>query len=292
MRTAPVESEYLVNGLKQAGAFVMEEREFILLAHRDKKVLSSDKLVGFFNTGENAKLLFSAVLPQNRWTYAIDTKVKTDGTAAYAGRIAYCREHDINHMIVTYINPNQLRELYNAGINYVGMPHCSPERRKRQVKTQGILMSGTYNTETYPVRTRLMSLFEHSMSDAVKSIATVAQSAKRPTGNAYYDVLDQCQLAVVCKVSNRDQLVAKYVEFGACHVLPVGDCPTYMPDEMKRSMVNIDGMSDEYLVSELRRLLANPAELTARQEVYCAATHRHFDRQDHSHRLVQSILST
>jgi len=130
------------------------------------------------------------------------------------------------------------------------------------------------------------------MPDVITSIVKEEYESKRPTGNDYYNLLDMYDFGIVCRGGIRDYLVAKYVEFGACHVLPIGDCPSYMPIEMKKAMVNVEGMSDEHDVAELRRLLSDRDELIARQDAYAAATHKYFDRAEHSHRLIQQIMST
>jgi hypothetical protein len=286
MRNAPVESEYLVAGLKEAGAVIIGEPEFALLAHRDKRVAPTDKVVGFFNTSENAKLLFSAVHPRNRWTYVIDTKVNPDGTGAYAGRIAYCQEHSISHAVVTYVGARDLQQLALAGISYLGMPHCSPEPRVRRQKVAHLLFTGAVHDTVYPTRARLSKVLGPPMPCAAP------RTTGKPVGEEYYEMIEGYNLGIVDRSGIRDYMVAKYVEFGACHVLPVGDCPSYMPIEMQQAMVNVEGMSDDEVKSEVARLLSRPEELMNRQDAYTAATHKRFDRRTHSRRVVQSILST
>lgn len=292
MRNAPIESEYLAAGMKAAGAVVMEEREFVLHAHRDHAVANSDKVIGFFTTHENSHLVFSPVEPQNRWSYVIDTKILDDGSSAYRGRVEYCQQFDINHVVVTYVNPQHLRTFRDAGISYMGMPHCVPSRRKRTSKPAGILLSGTFHERIYPTRNRLRRLLEGSMSTRTQSIVTSDHGSSRPTGPAYYDIVDQYEMGVVCRSGTRDYFVAKYVEFGMCHVLPVGDCPSYMPDEMKQLMVDVEGLTDEQVVAEVSRLLRSPDELHARQEAYCEATHRYFDLLTNAQRVVRTISTS
>lgn len=298
----PVESEYMLAGLKEAGAVVLEEREFALLAHRDRRVHSVDKVINYCISAENVDLIFSAVVQQNRWTHVIDTKVKPDSTGAYAGCIERCKRHNVPNVIVTYDNPQHRQVLSSAGVRSVCMPQCVPSRRKRTQKTGGILLSGTFIPHVYPVRERLKVLFEGQLPHVTHSIARTAypthptgqdpKTLVRPTGSAYYDILDGYQFAVTCKMGACNIAVAKYVEFGMCHVLPIGDCPSYMPQVMKDNMLNVEGMTDQQIVAEVNRLVATPQELNHRQEAYSECVHQTYDLRTNAHRVMQEILST
>jgi len=135
-------------------------------------------------------------------------------------------------------------------------------------------------------------LFTLQLPNKMMSIVKNDYQDKQHIGNDYYNLLDTYDFGIVCKAGIRDYLVAKYVEFGACHVFPVGDCPSYMPIEMKRMMVNVEGMTDVAIVNELQRLMSNRQELVSRQDAYAVATHRYFDRETHSRRLFQQIMTT
>jgi hypothetical protein len=66
----PAYYDHVLASLAEAGALVVEEREF--LAHVDE-VEPSDKVVGFFTTHELSQAVYSTVRPENRWTYLVDT---------------------------------------------------------------------------------------------------------------------------------------------------------------------------------------------------------------------------
>jgi len=286
MKRAPVESEYLAAGLQYAGAVVLEERNFILLAHRDHRVQRTDRVINFFCTDENAHLVYGAVDPQYRWTYLIDERAALDGTDGYGARI---RNHfprfDVTHAIITYPSARHVENLTRASIKCAVMPHCVPSRRKRVAKSGAIVVSGTIEEATYPTRWRLVEALNHLVPELQTRVSTAP-------GRPYYDALDAYQFGVVCRGGTADCLVAKYVEFGMCHVLPIGDCPSYMPADMRREMIDAEHMSGEQVVAEVKRLLASPAELVARQEAYCEAVHRHYDLRENAQRAVREIITT
>jgi hypothetical protein len=272
--------DYVLAGMQRAGAVVLEEEQFALRAFRDRAVLPSDKLVSFFMSEDNAKLLLNTVRPENRWVHVIDERATSDGRA-YQGRIEYCKRFDVRHAVLTYTNPVHVQQILDVNIGFTVMPCCVSRRRTRTQKPNVISCAGTFEEATYPSRARVKRLIEPTYPVVV--IPPVGK------GETYYAGLDGFQFGAVCRAGYRDRFVAKYVEFGMCHVLPVGDCPSYMPEEMKRLMVNVEGQSDEWVVREIQRLLRTPAELFARQEAYCEATHRHFDLLTNAQRVVNTI---
>lgn len=111
------------------------------------------------------------------------------------------------------------------------------------------------------------------------------------TGAAYYDYLDRFQMGVLCRGGGRDRFVGKYVEFAACHVLPIGDCPSYMPREMKDAMVNTGKLWRTETVDEVKRLLNEPVELKQRQDAYTEAAYKHFDLETWAKKVHTEITS-
>jgi hypothetical protein len=293
----PAYYEAVLAGLMQAGARLVEEQEFI--ACRDE-VDPTDKVVGFFTTDELSGHVYGAVAPENRWTFLVDTKVRDDGTGAYEGRLKYFERFSISHALLTYPIARDTKVLHDAGITTSFMPCCVGRARPRVDKCQGVVMAATFDERVYPTRTRLAKLFDEQLSDvagvpikkATKMydvMGITPSNPEPPTKLAYVQMLDACQMGITCKSGVRDYLVAKYVEFGMCHVLPIGDCPSYMPDEMKRAMVDVEGMSDAGVVAEVRRLLAATGELKQRQDVYCDAVHRHYDTVTNAARVMDEV---
>lgn len=218
--------------------------------------------------------------PRNcKWSYVVDESSSSVGI--YEKALGYLRLLDIGNMIVTYQNPVHLEKLRFNGINYIIMPQTMPAIRPKTEKKHGILLSGQVSTSIYPTRTRAWSALERGLKRHVYALETPGQdiSTRRHNviRNAYYDLLDSCKMGIVCKAGVKDRFVAKYIEMGACHMLPVGDCPSYMPDEMKRAMVDIEGMSDVQIVEEVRRLLEDaPDELEARTATFTHQVEKHY----------------
>lgn len=273
--------DYALKGFQAAGTRVIEEAEFLRHPH----VPAGDILIGFFLNDHNAATVFSAVEPRFRWTYAIDERATPDGLA-YQPRIDFCKRHDVSQMVVTYKNEQHLRSLQEVGIGYVTMPCCVPRRRPRTEKPHGIFAVGTFDPASYKTRFRVRNLLAAAEGWSNRVVHMYIEPA---VGEKHHDALEQHQLGIVCRADFRDRMVPKYVEFGMCHVLPVGDCPTYMPDDMKRLMVNVEGMSDKQIVDEVRRLLASPAELYARQEAYSELVHQRYDLLTNAQRVISEI---
>lgn len=265
------------------GAVVLEEEEFAKIALCDKLVRPCDKMVNFFIADVNAKLLYDVVTPENRWTYLIDERAHGDGTHAYEGRLEHFQKFNVHQTILTYSNREHLDVLTKANIKYVVMPTTTPSKRSRTQKDKRIIVSGTHGP-AYPVRTRLSFVLQNA---GVKGTDVLENGVV--SGEEYYDHLDRYELGIVCRGGFRDRLVAKYLELGACHVLPVGDCPTYMPEDMKRLMLDTSTRWDDGNVKEVLRLLASPEELQKRQDEYAELCHKYFDADEHAKRVLSFI---
>lgn len=215
----------------------------------------------------------------DKWHYVVDESNTTSGP--YDKAHAYMQLLDVGNIIVTYQNQAHLDRLTALGYRYVIMPQTFPGIRPEVLKATDVLMSGQVSDSFYPTRTRVMRVLQQAPAIHVRTLETPGQdiSTKRHDiiRGRYYDLLDTCRMGVVCRAGHRDRFVAKYIEMGACHMLPIGDCPSYMPDDMKRAMVNVEGLSDERIVAEVTRLLrSDPGELQARTEAYVAGVARHY----------------
>lgn len=273
--------DYVLSAFSSVGAHVVEEKTFLCRPEISK----DDKLICFFVNNKNAARIFSTVTPDRRWSYIIDERADSDNQA-YRQRLEFLKTHNVNKTIVTYQNVQHLQCLTASGITYVTMPCCVPKRRPRTEKPHGIFAVGTFDPAAYKTRFKIRNLL--TQADAYRN-NIVHQYIEPAIGEKHYDVLDQYQLGITCKADYRDRMVQKYVEFGMCHVLPIGDCPTYMPEDMKRLMLNVEGMSDTSIVLEVQRLLNNPLELTERQEKYSTLVHQRYDLLTNISRVLDEI---
>lgn len=208
--------------------------------------------------------------------------------------MGYMAKMGFRNLVVTYQNANHLAKLTANGVRYVIMPQTMPAIRPRVDKSKGVILSGQVSRSFYPIRTLAWDALRGDLREHVHVIDTPGQDISTRRHNTirdrYYELLDTCRMGVVCRAGDRDRFVAKYIEMGACHVLPIGDCPTYMPDEMKAAMVNIEGMDREQIVVEVRRLLETaPDELLARTTAYTDVIERQYIALPNMQRVMDEI---
>lgn len=273
--------DYVLMAFAAAGATVVEEKDFL----RNPAVPADAQLVCFFVKDRLSESIFATVEPHRRWSYAIDERALGDGRA-YTHRRGFLSRHNANKMVITFQNLDHLQQLKAARIQHVTMPCCVPGRRPRTEKPHGVFAVGAFDPAAYPIRFKVRRLL---LEVDGYSNRVVHQYIEPATREKYYDILDRYQLGITCRADYRDRMVQKYVEFGMCHVLPVGDCPTYMPADMKKLIVNVDNRSDKWIVDEVKRLLATPDELHARQEAYSELVHQRYDLLTNANRVIKEI---
>jgi hypothetical protein len=192
------------------------------------------------------------------------------------------RDLEISNMVVTYQNAKHLEYLTNQCVKYLVMPQCVEAIRPLIKKENDVLISGQMDPSffdpndmsnpCYVTRTRISNALRRALPEQTTLLQypgmVLSEAWHARVGVGYLETLDRFRLAVVCKASKYDRFVGKYVEMGASHVLPVGDCPSYMPTEMKRAMLDVETMSDVDAITEIKRLIASPAELKQRSDVY------------------------
>lgn len=250
-----------------------------------------DQLITYGNADNRADLI-SRFPPKSRWLYIVDeSSVKT---GIYDTAISYMKRLHVTHTVVTYQNTEHLAKLTAAGIDYVVVPQCMPTIRPRTTKTKDVLISGQLDVKFYPVRTQVANALSRFLPQHTDMLlypgSDIPETRHDIYHDRYYQHLEQFQMGVTCRAGYRDRFVAKYVEMGACHVLPVGDCPTYMPDAMQRAMVNVADMKLSDIAAEVERLLLAPDELQARTDAFTAECERHYMVLPNVERAVADIL--
>lgn len=281
--TAPTYFDFTLAAFQRCGAIVLEEERF-LSTNVGKMVPHGDRIVNFYC--DRPREVLQRCMPQFRWNYAIDEVSKEDGRA-YATKIKQCKDFDCSRMVITFTNPKHLANLHATGISHVGMPFCPARIRPRTTKPRTVAAYATYHPVTYPERTRVKDMLVRAMGP--QHVHEFMGDKK--TGEAFAEILDGYQFGIVCKAGFRDRLVAKYVEYGASHVLPIGDCPSYMPLEMKQTMLNTEGRDPRWILGEVSRLIGDPKELSQRQEAYSESVARNFNILFHAERVVKTIES-
>jgi hypothetical protein len=256
-----------------------------------------DHVIGYGRV-DNWKDSFFRFNPKNRWHYIVDESSFSTGPYEIALDMLQKLGYQHKKFVVTYQNAAHLATLQAKGVKYVIMPQTMPAIRPRVDKSIDIVISGQMSSAYYPTRTRLKTDLMASplLRGRIHHIDSpgVDKSTRKHNviNEQYYELLDKCRLGVVCRAGSKDRMVGKYVEMGACHVLPVGDCPTYMPLLMKEAMVDVDKFSPQQVPGELLRLLKNPTELQQRSDAFTAEVEKHFLADDNARRAVKEILGT
>lgn len=249
----------------------------------------SDKLIVYGGL-EGEALLDKAYVfqPENRWLYVVDEQASND-PSPYSRVLPYVKYVlRTKNVIVTYQNAGHLALLEGAGINMLVLPQCIEHIRPRVQKTGDILVSGQLDPVFYGMpdrpfyvtRTKVALTLRNEWSNRATLLqypgTETSEALHARIGEGYLKTLDAFKLGVVCRGGTHDRFVGKYVEMGACHVLPVGDCPSYMPEAMKHAMVNVEGMSDEQTLKELDRLLKSPEEIERRSDAFTEETRKRY----------------
>lgn len=234
------------------------------------------------------------VKPERHFLFTND-EAATSATEAYGRQIKRCREHSIKGgVIVTYANKEHLKCLQGAGLHAIHYPHPLPGHRQRRQKTPGkVLISGDQTYNTYPGRVlAAAALLPAGLTHFLEHPGTELNRASHQfVGDKYLELLDLYHMGTVCRAGYRDRMVAKYVEMAACYVLPVGDCPSYMPSELKALMVNTEQMNPHQVREEVKRLFFSAEEeLHQRQERFHDLCAELYDGPTLAKRVLEEVM--
>lgn len=260
---------------------VIDNSSFIKLLDTNGVSFDNDVVIDFFS-GESRVL--ASVKTENRICFICDERASSS-EIAYTNRIKSFEQNGCKKVIVSYANKKHLQCLTDAGISHVYMPLVMPKKRSRTNKSVSVIATGSFEKQTYPTRAHLVTLINDISRTNIKT-------GYPCLNDDYLQMLDQAELGLVCCAGYRDRMLAKYGEYGACHILPVGDCPSYMPQEMKQIMVNVENMSDTQIKNEIDRLLTSDrVELYERQENYSKLCHEYFDEQFVGNAVYNDLLN-
>lgn len=278
-------TQLIFDTLRELGEFVFISDEF-----RSVNPRPQDKLITY-GKYEGYEDVVGRFALENRWRYVVDEC--NSRMQPYEQEIDIANSTGARKLLITYQNAAHLEKLRNNDITYVIMPLCMPNVRPKITKTHGILASGQFHETYYPVRTMLLNTIGNSPLQSLLSYLPYPGFEPPHNhnihGENYYKLLDQFKMGIVCRALHRDRFLGKYVEMGACNVLPVGDCPTYMPDEMKKAMVNVEGMSKEDIVTELTRLFNSPDELEERTNTFTSEVGKRYLARPNMERVISEI---
>lgn len=222
------------------------------------------------------------------WLFAVDESV--GGSPPYAKQVVRCKQFDMQGVVTTYGNPKHLQVLKDAGLKTSYYPLCVKEVRDRRPKSGKVLCSGQVDQQTYPERLRLSNLL-HTMPGfhRLEPPGYWPNLRHNFVGLKYLSLLDCYDLVITDCAGDKDRFVAKYVEAAECHALPIGNVPSYMPDELKQLICNTEGMTDDEVRAEVTAMLSARAWLLDRQERYSETMARLYDVTDHAVRVTWEV---
>jgi hypothetical protein len=197
-------------------------------------------------------------------------------------------------VVTCYANAQHLKVLNDAGYPTVYLPLTISGLRPRQQKTHTVLVSGSTVAATYPLRARLAHVLREvpGYSCLDHPGYELSQAKHSFVGEQYLRLCDQFELMVTDRAGDKDRLVSKYLEAAMCHALPVGDCPTYMPREMRSAMVDVTRLNhDVQIVQEVKRLIRHPDELKQRQDDYANSALFYYGTTDWGMRVMKELQS-
>lgn len=231
----------------------------------------------------------------DKWLYSIDES-KSDGIV-FRTQLDFMQRTNTSKMLNTYPSSRNINVLNEHGIKFITFPICGSNRNVTDEKKHiDILVSGQLNANYYPMRTRLANLLQVRGSEIHGKIVQLQHSGFNTStsrgvhGKDYLELLDTCWMGVTCKAGSHDRMVAKYVEFGFSRVLPIGDCPSYMPNELKKSMLAFDEYdSDDKIICSLNSMLDNRKQLIDRINVYHDHTNDLYDIDKNTERVIRMI---
>jgi hypothetical protein len=284
---AHTQTTVLFEAVKQAGGRV--------LLGDDINVASPgpDDCIVTYGNVEGWAPSYSRFAPHNRWSYVMDEQGPLC-KGPYLRCIGYMQRLGCTGAVSVYSNPQKLQAFHDAGIRVATLPHCVMSVRPMTAKVADIVVSGAQDPSYYPTRARLTGLFRKHLPRHVSTLRHVGldtRGSSTMVDDAYLAHLGGHRLGVVCRAGWHDRFVGKYVEYGAARVLPVGDCPSYMPAAMKRAMLDVEHMSDDGVLHEVRRLLADPVELQQRTDAYVAEVERGYLALPNVQRLIREITA-
>jgi hypothetical protein len=282
----------MLDAFRKNGCALMSESQFL---HDELEFFPNDKIIVCisFKAQEAYDKLTS--LTCEKWLHTIDES-KSDG-GLYRTQLDFFERVKTNKIINTYPSERNIAFLREHNCDVITFPICGAARTVNYAqKDIDILLSGQMNADYYPVRTRLYSLFSARTRDIVGTVAKLPHSGfstqgvtHQYHGKNFLELLDRCWIGITCRAGWRDRLVAKYIEFGFSKMLPIGDAPSFMPQHMKISMIDVEHDSDDVIIDKVNALLKDRNALKNRIEIYSRCVSDGYDMDKNVTRVVKMI---
>lgn len=288
-------SNSMFSAFERHGCKLLSEREFC--THRIP-FSNDDKIIVCVSFKTQEAYTKFAELRCEKWLYSIDES-KSDGEL-FRTQIDFFNRTGTQKIINTYPSERNVQFLQQHGATIITLPICGTQRQiDCDKKDIDIIVSGQMDDVYYPVRSKLSRILRSRVKEISGNVffldhAGFSTSATRHEyhGKKFLSLLDRCWLGVTCRAGWRDRMVAKYIEFGFSHVLPIGDVPSYMPIEMKTSMLSInESDTDDMIIKSINMLLNNRQTLVDRIKTYASVVIDQHDLDKNIARIIHMIES-
>lgn len=288
--TCDVTAQGLIDSFSSNGCIALSETEFLreeIVPHDDDVIIVYISLKDEKCHEKLKKLKCKKILQ------SVDES-KSD-EILFRTQLEFCERHGIDTIINTYPSDRNINFLKEKSISTITMPICSlPRSVDVSKKDIDILVSGQIDFRYYPIRSKIFSALKNSNIKFVHLPHSGMESSNaihQYHGKKFLDLLDRCWMGVTCRAGSfRDRMVAKYVEFGFCKVLPIGDCPTYMEQAAKSSMVEInDADSESEIIRKIEKSLSDKKSLIERIERYSSCIQENYDMNANVKRVLSLV---
>jgi len=290
--TCAAAGQGIVETFAKAGCVNLTESEFVSMKNEIK---SDDTIIVYISlkNEECHKKLQSVNC--KKILHSMDES-KSD-QILFRTQMEFCTRHGVKTMINTFPSQRNIEFLTKAGISTITMPFSGWHRKVNyENKKVDVLVSGQIDESYYPIRCKIFSALRNSNikyyylpHSGMESSRTIHQFY----GQRFFDLLDVCWTGVTCRAGAfRDRLVPKYVEFGFSKVLPIGDCPSYMHEDMSSSMISINENDDpDKIVFLIKEAISDKQKLIQRIEKYSSHVYQNYDMKKNVDRTISMILN-
>lgn len=204
----------------------------------------------------------------------------------------YCKRLGFTAVITPFPSERNVDSLVGDGINVISMMHSLHyhDFPRTFEKTYDVLVSGNLTESYYPIRHRIAKAIIDSKKFKAGYIPfpgySISQNPTQIMGQDYIRAASQCWLGITCRAGWHDRLLAKYFEFGKACCLPIGDSPTFMPEPLRREMIEIsEDHSETEILQLVEEALHDKVKLSSR-------INRYRDYIEENHELTKRVKET
>jgi len=231
-----------------------------------------------------------ALMGNNKIIWGVDES-KPD-RILYKTEKDYCKRLGFSTVITPFPSERNVKSLVDEGINVISMMHSLhyADFPRSFNKNYDVLVSGNLTPSYYPIRHKIAEAIIGSKQFKIAYIPfpgySISQNPGQIFGDNYVKAASQCWIGITCRAGWCDRLLAKYIEFGKGCCLPIGDSPTFMPEPLRREMIEI---TEDHTSHEIVTLVS---EALHDKQVLSQRINRYRDYLEENHELSKRVAET